>query len=130
MKVNTDTLENRVLDYAVGKAEALRGLKQPFNHDDLSYPVFPSPSFRPSTDRHQCGIITEREKISVISPKIYRIGKERHSFPANNWRAMHQYDENELAIHARGESPMEAAMRCYVKKVFGEYVEIPDNLLK
>lgn len=86
--------------------------------------------FTPSTDWFQGGPIIERERIAVLPPITRRIGAERYAFPIDCWRALLQTDENELATHGCGSTPLIAAMRCFVASKLGDEVDVPEELLK
>lgn len=85
--------------------------------------------YQPSTHWAQGGPIIERERINVLAPIVRRIGAERPIFTVDYYRAMICRDENELAIHGRGPTPLVAAMRCYVANKLGEEVDVPEELL-
>lgn len=138
MKIETNKLTGVALDCAVALAEGGTGL-----HFDtvaswwitiagrevtFSMGWSDSQRFRPSHEWAHGGPIVERESICVMPPTVRRIGKERHAFPVNYWRAMVTTDENEFAIHGRGTTPLSAAMRCYVASKLGEEIEIPDGM--
>lgn len=86
------------------------------------------PSYSPSTDPAQGHPIIWHEGISVLAPVVRRIGSEQHAFPVKYWRAMRQHAD-ETFTHGSGDTPLIAAMRCYVASKLGEIVDIPQELL-
>jgi hypothetical protein len=82
-------------------------------------PPRPCPiDWRPSTNWAQAGPIIEREKISIDYEPAWPESTE----PAF-WGASLHIGETLLSGH--GETPLLAAMRCYVARVFGD--EVPDS---
>lgn len=140
MKIKTNELTGAALDWAVAKCEGYRVRRNPFSgtvydnfdnfywvdyHDgkevvrDLGWirPGYQS-DYSPSTEWHQGGLIIEREKISIEI--------KSHGY----WIASYQYnylDEKEFLI--LGDTPLIAAMRCYVTNKLGNEVDVPDCLL-
>jgi hypothetical protein len=126
--IKTSELTGKALDYAVALCEGLSIgaalVSLTYQGESMGGP------FSPSTDWAQGGPIVEREGLFVQAPIVRRLGKEKHAFPLEHWRAMWCKDENELAIHGAGQTPLIAAMRCFVASKMGDSVEIPDELLK
>ena len=89
-----------------------------------------NPQNRYSTDPVQAVPIIEQEGVALLPPTVRRIGKERHAFSISYWRAIIQRDENELAIHGAGPTPLIAAMRYYAESKLGDEVEVPEDLEK
>ncbi len=123
--MNTSELTCLALDWAVAKCEDKEvmccgaGLS--------AYLVYiPKRSaykiWRPSTNWVQGGPIIERERIQV-SPVI--------DTPDDGWTA-HKHDhlflEDGTECFSRGDTPLIAAMRCYVASKLGDTVEIPEEL--
>lgn len=139
MKIKTATAESEVLDWLVAKCEYDRRLytygspcfnlssKRVYATEGLQQIGV---NFAPSTNWAQGGPIIEREKIASLPPIVRRIAKERHAFPIEYWRATIQRDENELAIHGAGPTPLIAACRCFVASKLGDEVEVPDELIR
>jgi hypothetical protein len=107
MKIKTSQLSGIPLNWAVAKCEGniwvdddgeLLG-----SHVGLNY----------STDWAQSGPIIERERISINREVL-----------AHEWLACSYY--NRIAIS--GETPLIAAMRCYVASKLGDKVEIPKEM--
>jgi hypothetical protein len=110
------------LDWAVAKCELLRGEVYTLAIDtDIDgtkrvnyggmYPEW-------STDWSEGGAIIEREWVNLDN------GSDLYPNP---WGAA-IYDENGDAIRGFGETPLIAAMRCYVASKLGDEVEIPEEL--
>jgi hypothetical protein len=102
MKIKTAELTGAALDWAVAKCVGYRL--------DLA----PEGSYTPSTDWAQGGPIIEREKI-VLSPDIHH----------TRWSATLR---GEAYIYW-AQTPLIAAMRCYVASKLGDEVEIPEELV-
>ena len=127
----TSELTGAALDWAVAKCEGALGrveLELVNNEWAVFIPDLGC-YFEPSTDWSQGGPIVERKNIHVLAPIVRRIAKERHAFPVEYHRAMIQRDENELAIHGKGPTPLTAAMRCYVASELGDEVDVPEELV-
>ena len=103
MKLKTNELTGAALDWAVAQAEGL----------DYFYPeIGPSqPDY--STDWAHGGPLIEREKIELF------IRDEK-------WFA---YSSNSTPEDFYGETPLIAAMRCYVASVLGDEVDVPEELV-
>ena len=117
MKVKTATLIGEALDWAVANCENVKLLDPNNNKWESCWTLLGDDSgdyYSPSTNWGQGGLIIEREGIS-----IYPINK--------NWWATHR---NGNKLTHKGDTPLIAAMRCYVTSKLGEEVEIPDELLK
>lgn len=118
--IETKDLTGAALDWAVAKAEGelpmhIRASEPHLWNEDHSY------GYSPSTDWSQAGPIIEREVISLIGPSNH--------WP--DWRAL--YDNGIGASAARevsGETPLIAAMRCYVASKLGASVEVPVELVE
>ena len=103
--MKTAELVGKQLDWAVAKAAGLYA---------------PEPWIsNPSTDWAQGGKIIERVGID-----LYQV--ERNS--PYGWEAEIQTAPRERA-RGKGQSPLVAAMRCYVKSVLGDEVTIPEGLV-
>lgn len=140
MKIKTKDLTGAALDWAVAKAVQLPiyqcGEGWPGNHvvneESLRHPVVtvgltgrmllegPKTSenkeWSPSTDWAQSGPIIERGLIS-ISP---------YHYSDDGWRA--SIMRPEVHFTAYGDTPLVAAMGCYVLSEIGEAVDIPKGL--
>ena len=100
--MKTSELTGAALDWAVAKCEGLAKYIEVVE------------GFKPSTDWVQGGAIIEREKIEL----------EWGGNGGNeNWWACINADED----HS-GETPLIAAMRCYVASKLGDDVTVPEEL--
>lgn len=105
--MKTSDLEGAALDWVVCQLE-----KQEW------YPLqFGKSWYRPSTNWAQAGPIIEREGISVTTEQA--LGNS-----AKGWRATFSYH-----VDAHGETPLIAAMRCYVASKLGDEVDLPKELI-
>ena len=102
--MKTSELTGAALDWAVAECEGTL-------HDDGSVPDY----YQPSTDWEQGGPIIEREKINISMSA---------SAPWMAWF----YDGLEMVELTDGETPLIAAMRCYVASKLGAEVQIPEEL--
>jgi hypothetical protein len=99
--IKTSELVGRALDFAVAKATGLYA---------------PEPWIsNPSTNWQQGGEIIERERISVWAR-------------SRNYAA-ESFNEGQEGLVMEGQTPLIAAMRCYVASKLGDSVEIPGELL-
>lgn len=124
MKVKTSELSGKALDYAVAKCEggtdfAFDGITWGFRLDGrtkvLAKDWVASMMFCPSTEWGHGGPIIERERISI---------RQWVNVPI-----VHAYmPTDDAPWSSDGESPLVAAMRCYVASRMGEEVEVPDFL--
>jgi len=108
MTMRTSELTDIALDWAVAQCEGV------INGDALDVGFILEGGYTPSTDWHEGGAIIEREKIEL----------EWGGNGGNeNWWACINADED----HS-GETPLIAAMRCYVASKLGDEVEVPTEL--
>ena len=118
--MKTSELTGAALDWAVAKCEPDDTLAiyfddgEPLCRDDWS----DNQEFKPSTDWSQGGVIIEREKISL---KHHR--ENSYDLYAGKWEAGHPECD-----HETGDTPLIAAMRCYVASILGDEVDIPKEL--
>lgn len=105
-KVKISELTGVALDWAVVKAE---GLADIYCNQSVK-------TFNPSTSWAQGGLIIEREKISLLSVGLV------------NWAAKADYGDSQ-AVTKYGDTPLIAAMRCYVASKLGDTVEISKELM-
>jgi hypothetical protein len=75
----------------------------------------PLPSY--STDWARGGQIIERERLNL------------RASGAGNWVSMTHDVQHPARIVQYGETPLLAALRCYVVSKLGEKVEVPDELI-
>ena len=111
MKIKTSELSGAALDWAVAKAEGGDSVAACYyeNNTPLWLDEAPEPEWKPSTNWAQGGPIIEREKIGVF------------------WREYYWVAETD-GPEEQGETPLVAAMRCYVASKLGEEVEVPTEL--
>ena len=128
--MKTSELQGAALDWAVVKCECaipaafkstpalLNGTVRVFRGDISSY----SEPVSPSTNWAHGGPIIERELIGI----------ERciHAGEYHGWRALKDYpfDASVPEETTWGETPLIAAMRCYVASKLGDEVEVPEEL--
>lgn len=115
--MRTSELTGKALDWAVAKCEgvneeAFRLFYEPTEPTDYDGHGFPE--FHYSSVWHQGGRIMEREIIGVQFD-----GAENFKW----WGYDHKADN-----YVHGETPLIAAMRCYVTSKLGEFVDIPEEL--
>ena len=112
MKIKTRELTGAALDWAVAMIESRDWKEQGYLEDfpyDLSFDD--GEVYSPSTDWAQGGPVIEREKIDVW----VHAGKQ--------WSA----SKDKARTEFRSETPLIAAMRCYVASKLGDEVEIPQK---
>ena len=110
MKIKTSELKGAALDWVVAQAAGYTT-----SYLDLMYDIKSYDKFNPSTDWSFGGPIIEEEKIAIMCPSTGDFWDARANvFPAEYWR---------------GETPLIAAMRCYVASKLGDEVEIPKELV-
>ena len=113
--MKTSELTGAALDWAAAKAEGLTY----WDDDRLCFANEPhGEDFEPSTDWAQGGPIIERE--------IDAIYRTRISTGVVTWEAVAQGDSECMGY---GETPLIAAMRCYVASKLGDEVDVPKELL-
>jgi hypothetical protein len=108
--METNELTGAALDWAVAKCEGTL-------HDDGSVPDY----FQPSVDWEQGGAIIESEEISISR----EFSSGRVEWAA--WTPAPFRDDADAFGH--GETPLIAAMRCYVASKLGDEIEVPEELL-
>ena len=121
--MKTSELTGAALDWAVAKCEGLGLGPRGFvvYHDNNGEPA----TWQPSTNWAQGGPIIEREEINLLKRDdnpwhgyAYRFGKHKK---------MRGQRGCEI-FRATGQTPLIAAMRCYVASKLGDEVEIPEEL--
>ena len=123
--MKTDELTGAALDRAVAKAKGItvftskQGKLMTSNYGDFN-PRQGAPWWCPSTNWAQGGRIIEREKIGL-------------KFWGCAWdaRCAYENDDDDVVRQAEGtgETPLIAAMRCYVASKLGDEVEIPKEFV-
>lgn len=145
MRIKTSELTGSALDWAVAKCEGA-DYSPVVTYSGIGQ-EFPPTNY--STDWEQGGPIIESVKISVIrlddkdipdangfwtGKKVAQWGAvrgDRHSLEENHgsqgdyWGMSYHVDGAAVC----GPTPLVAAMRCYVTSVFGNQIDIPEELL-
>ena len=114
--MKTSELTGVALDWAVAKCEGinLHHAIQPHGYLEILFnEANGGDVFTPSNDWAQGGPIIERGKIGLFFDRAC----------GNRWRASHTTAPYQLA-----DTPLIAAMRCYVASKLGDEVEIPKEL--
>lgn len=127
MKIKTSELIGAALDWAVAKCE---GILHPWGYirvqDGRTMWITPGDhetadawhQYSPSTDWAQGGPVIEWEGISTVQEG-----------DAADWVAsVYDHKADDWHLHTLGETPLIAAMRCYVASKLGDEVEIPEEL--
>jgi len=113
MKTKTQELTGAALDWAVAKCEGI----DLFETEGWVYPEDGGRApYKPSSDWSQGGPVIERELIRLDTACNYTDGK---------WKAR----IDSVGGWWPGETPLIAAMRCFVASKRGEEVELPEELL-
>jgi hypothetical protein len=130
--MKTSELTGELLDYWVGRANGwvfgpphkTIGCDVWRDSDGEITGVIAAQQYKPSTDWAHGGPIIEREKLYIRDPDPL----ERHvdSSLDNKWEAAKANHATRMYEHHQsGETPLLAAMRCYVSIKFGD--EVPDT---
>lgn len=82
----------------------------------LDWAVAKCEGWQPSTTWAQAGPIIEREKITITG----------EGFPW--WECQKGWYAHIGDLYAWGDTPLEAAMRCYVASKLGNEVDVPEEL--
>jgi hypothetical protein len=120
VKLKTSELQGAALDWAVALIEypewKEQGFLAVFPHD-LSFDD--GTTYAPTTDWAQGGPIIEREGLEVVrgNALYFPKGNENGEFYEPLW----------IAGKMHGQTPLIAAMRCYVASKLGDEVEVPDE---
>ena len=116
MKMNTIDLRGAALDWAVAKCE---GIEVEYIDDSITRCLLIKPlgsgRYSPSTYWAQGGPIIEREKIRLDTTWNYEDG---------HWAAR----IDSVGGWWEGDTPLIAAMRCYVASKLGDEVDVPEEL--
>ncbi len=113
--INTSDLNGAALEWAVAKAEG--AISQ--DVDDFCLSV--KGEFAYPTNWALGGAIIEREAIALTPYGAASTAPKNPEY----WEAC-MHDQDEVIIHV-GDTPLVAAMRCYVASVLGSEVEVPDE---
>jgi hypothetical protein len=110
--MKTSELTGVALDWAVAKCE---GRSEPEVVNNFAVAWYTWGNTHYSTDWAQGGPIIEREHMGV-----------RFDFEEDEWQAIAgDFDD---WVYGWGETPLIAAMRCYVASKLGDEVEVPEEL--
>lgn len=130
MKVRVSEAERQVLDWMVAKAE-----EYPMGiwYDDDGLPMIRDdevPEWKPSTDWSQGGPIIERERIRLETndhPDLW----PWFATKLLRWEKREDEEMGDWPVYAEGggDTPLIAAMRCYVVTKLGDEIEVPDELI-
>ncbi len=114
--MKTAELQGAALDWAVAKCE---GIAVEYVDDEITKCLLQKPSGRyaPSTNWAQGGPIIERERISI-----------RPDTGSSLFRAFVIRPPDGLSNRHIGQTPLLAAMRCYVASKLGDEIELPEEL--
>lgn len=135
-EIKVSELSGTALDWAVAKCEGHSlysdGINWGFEKDGKSFVISSgwaeNMTFMPSSNWAQGGPIVEREGIT-ISSFYAQVNAPTPDFALCEWAAWIPRGHECIALQ-RGESPLIAAMRCYVTSKLGEIVNVPSELLK
>ena len=123
MKIKTSELSGTALDWAVAMAEGWTAKTEQDAQGEYLWLYKGSRGMNPKhyhpTQWSIGGPIVEREWIELII-NTYVFGGE--------WAAQIADDVPDGYHHATGNTPLIAAMRCYVASKLGDEVEVPDEL--
>jgi len=114
--MKTSELSGAALDWAVAKCDQEWG-----DEDALLWVQDDEYRYHPSTNWAQGGEIIEREKIGLWFSED-AVDNEGNHLRQAKWYA-------ELCSVYTGDTPLEAAMRCYVDTRLGDEIDIPEELL-
>lgn len=122
--VEVDGISDSALDWVVGKCSGRVVVLAPdgsvFDDGPIGGKAFP---FCPSRDWAQAGPLLEKTRISLRSEGR---GKGWYAVAASGPKA---FNADNDCLEAIGNTALEAAMRCYVKKMWGEKVIVPGALI-
>lgn len=122
--MKTSELIGPALDWAVAKCENIELSQSSLTFQITTRGCLQRPhlgSWKPSTLWSQGGPIVERESIDIRrgNPLYLPQGNEKGDYYEPLW----------IAGKMHGQTPLIAAMRCYVASKLGDEVEIPEELL-
>lgn len=115
--MSPDELVGIILDWAVAMCEGNPVRKQPSGFLFLMDRDRQIAEWRPSSAWAQGGPIIERERLSL------------RASGAGDWVAMSHDVEHPDRVVCYGDTPLIAAMRCYVTMKMGYDIEVPEHLL-
>ena len=120
--MRTSELKGAALDWAVAGCEG-------YNLEQAWLPAqYALEDFSPSTNWAQAGPIIEREKLYVWWDYPYT--DDDGNKYGDHWCAEGgSEDDNIVVVYGNGDTPLIAAMRCYVASKLGDEVHIPEELI-
>lgn len=133
MKIKTADLTGPALDWAVAKCQLF------FGDIEINGCVWwKELPYLPSTDWAQGGPIKEREGIATRRSKgiwyamlSSDLGDgERAQWCEYTWRGLNLSDSKPRPVRFKGETELQATMRCYVASKLGDEVDVPDELVQ
>lgn len=130
MKIKTNDLSGAALDWAVAKCEGGEWNTYPDASPTWYWPKTKAHAMRAprySSDWSQAGPIIEREKIGLREPTDACKPDGTVVIHINYWYARCTKENGERVVQ-NGETPLIAAMRCYVSSKLGDDVEVPGEL--
>jgi hypothetical protein len=113
MKVKVSELQGAALDWAVAKCDGYF-VRNNSPHNEVLY--MQQYGYSPSTDWSQGGPIIEREFIDITYDALYGVWNSSIRTEAQGW------------VYGVGDTPLIAAMRCYVASKLGDEVDVPEEL--
>jgi len=118
--MKTNELTGAALDWAVAQCEGLTCFGHQLTENKLTIVLSNGSyeNFEPSCNWAQGGAIIEREMITVEC-----------FYEESTWHAWTPAPEQPRDAHGYGETPLVAAMRCYVASKLGDEIEVPDELM-
>lgn len=130
MKIKISEATPLQIDYLVAKCEG-KDKDCEIHAGNLLYGRVTSGfiQYKPSTIWAQGGPIIEREKIGVWW--AHHVVDDEGNAYGNHWYAetgLTDDSADERHVCMTGETPLIAAMRCYVASKLGDEVEVPDEL--
>jgi len=137
MKIKTQDLTGPALDWAVAKCDALIGLNQGFTVIDGAPHVIGRQGAKGGLSRagyshqwHEGGPIIEREKIRLDQsdhPEMW----PWFATKVTGWEKREDEEMGDWPVYAEagGDTPLVAAMRCYVASKLGAEIDVPDELV-
>ena len=121
MKIKTSELSGAALDWAVAKCEGIAVRSTNNGEDLIRNDKVNSDWWYPSENWAQGGPIIAHEGISLDFIGVGE-GIRVQAWFATKWLA------DDLMSRGKGQTPLIAAMRCYVASKLGEEVEVPEEL--
>ena len=117
VRMKVSELQGAALDWAVAKCEGFVDRLDLTPWEFLRYRE--DHGYEPSTDWVQGGPIIEREKVAIYWREYFDEPPEESYWVATIDKPL---------TETQGQTPLIAAMRCYVASKLGEEVEIPEEL--